>query len=356
MMLNIKKLYNFNIVQLFFIHYIMFILIHIIIIRVKQPMKVCVIGGGPSGIYIGRYLAKNNILVHIYEKESKPFGLERTLFSPEKRGKLKFKENENLKIFYNSPVDLNLDKNKTQNFENKNRGIYNKNINILDLKEKKYDLFVIATGGKENKLKIPGGEYATPSSKIIDTYKPLSGDICIIGMGDVTMDIIRNLRGYETITALSRKNIFNSKFTNSEFSKIIKFKPRFFINFFDKFLMYIHKILPRKIKRTYELITSIKNNGLLNIRNQNKIKLYFNTKPLSIEKMNNRLLLRTNTFSREFDHIISAIGYSKKNYEGLKKLNKPYFVTGWAKLGHGNLTDMYFDAISTGSRILKMFK
>ncbi|KAG0441499.1 NADPH:adrenodoxin oxidoreductase, mitochondrial [Dictyocoela muelleri] len=283
-------------------------------------MKVCIVGAGPAGVYLGKFLAQRNCLVHIFEKESEPFGLKRTSFSPEIKRNRELKPNENLKIFYNSEK------------------------NIENLKSTNYDFYVLATGGVERKLNIPGGNLAIPSSEIVKNYKPLKGDICIIGMGNVAMDIIRNLKGYNSITAITKRYIFNSTFSNSELAKVAKLGIKIYFSMIDKIFSYFRKFLPRKYRRRYELI----DNDV-----PTNIKLHFNTIPLSIEKNNDKLKLKTNRFEKDFDHIISAIGYEKPDLSQYNGFKKPLLSVGWAKLGRGNLSDVYFDSINTGNYILK---
>ncbi|KAG0420630.1 NADPH:adrenodoxin oxidoreductase, mitochondrial [Dictyocoela roeselum] len=305
-------------------------------------MKICIVGAGPSGIYLGKYLSSRNCMVDIFEKESQPFGLKRTSFSPEIKRNLNLKPNENMRIFYNSEMNPEI------------------------LKTKNCDCYVLAIGGVERRLHIPGAEFIIPSSKIVTDYKPMNGDICIIGMGNVAMDIIRNITGYKSIHVINRNNVFNSTFSNSELAKVAKMGINVYTSLIDKIFSFFRFFIPRKYRRRYELLNDGTGSDRLNkgVKNnadakkyQGGVNLYFSTYPITI-KMNNqgKLRLKTNKFEKDFDHIISAIGYEKPDMSQYKSFNKPLFLVGWAKLGCGNLTDIYFDSINTGKVILNSLK
>src|SRR5690606_9402528 len=89
----------------------------------------------------------------------------------------------------------------------------NKNIEIKlnkehkDINDKECDFYVLATGGKPRLLDIKGGYNSQIAAEIIKNLKEkksvnLGNKICIIGLGNVTLDLVwwlRNKRNKITV-------------------------------------------------------------------------------------------------------------------------------------------------------------
>ncbi|KAK1350426.1 putative pyrimidine nucleotide-disulfide oxidoreductase [Hamiltosporidium tvaerminnensis] len=373
-------------------------------------MRVCIIGGGPSGLFLAKELLKNNMHVHIYEKENKIGGLYTSSFLPEyKKTNTFFSEilnSKNIKIFDSHEIKRS-DLFYLQNY---------------------YHAIVFATGSDKSKqLSIKGSKYCMKSSDITKWYNgfykniEIGNKICIIGMGDVSFDIVRylldskNMFGtpeskiqadkVKSVTVIGRSTPFKSSFNNYSLSRIydiqdLKIKTNikslnknFYsknmlknaeidhkksnestINYFDDynnkdmntfenpshpsnnanidkyFNNEEYELSVKKHMRRKKLLNTVKDIG------SKILNLNFGCKPIKIEKKEDKYILKYNCnnriYKKQYDTVISSIGNIKKNISDIK-LKIPIFRIGWCVNPNGNLSQMKESAEIISKDILK---
>lgn len=311
-------------------------------------MKVCVIGSGPAALYTAKFLLSNykNTLnqfqITMYEKLSKPGGLFKSAFFPEKYNPNLFKqiiENKNLKIKLNTEI---------------------KSLKKL---ENKYDAFVIATGAQKPRiLNVPGNENIKQGLDVIKEFNcnknangdPISKKVLIVGCGNVAMDLIKHFIkfGSKTIHVLARSGPFNAPFTNSELRSVFDIN-----NLKIKYNIDVSKETynsSSKNERRKKLMLEPQNS----INNNVKLKFYFYSNLLGTKRSDNKIL----TWIKEkdkiklggYDSVISAIGF-QNNDKIFEKCTKPIFHVGWCKNPSGNLNDIRFDAQIVAHKIKQLF-
>ncbi len=142
----------------------------------KTKKKIAVIGGGPAGITASSVLMQRGHMVDLYEKSNTLGGM----LIPAGKAKIKY-EIENYRKYLVSVVE-GLQKDKRFNL------YLNTEANIDSLKSKKYDAIVVATGTKQNKVKIEGadGKNVAYAIDVYNNPKLISKaqNITIIGGGD----------------------------------------------------------------------------------------------------------------------------------------------------------------------------
>jgi len=185
-----------------------------------RPLRVAIIGSGPSGFYAAEALAKSdkNIKIDFFDRLPAPYGLVRYGVAPD-HPKIKnvikiyekTAERENVEFFLNVMVG--------------------KDISVKDLK-KYYDALLFTCGAEtDRKLGIPGEDLARShtATEFVAWYNgrpeyrdrkfDLSGEVAvIIGQGNVSMDVCRILArsvdelketdiAQHALEALSKSNI-----------------------------------------------------------------------------------------------------------------------------------------------------
>lgn len=303
-------------------------------------MKACVIGGGPSGIFVSNYLNKNGIPVDLYEKSSSLLGNYKYA-----RDKVDILKN------FNANVHLNSDE--------------------TSIDDSNCDFYVVTTGGKEKKLEIEGKEHALSAMNVIeniysrninstlpDRYKP---DVCIIGMGNVSLDLAYYLKNIvKSVTILSRNDISNASFSNHVMRELLK------DNFYDVKLIdgNIIKTDNLKAKKRYEMFEKSESfidkalnylKKIAGLKSKPSLNLIFNSEPKKIKKIGNlfgvEYLNNKSIKNSVFDAVISSIGF----LPNVPVLNtkKPIFYSGWCSYSRGNLGDAMINAKNTVNHILK---
>ncbi|AFM99393.1 hypothetical protein EHEL_111200 [Encephalitozoon hellem ATCC 50504] len=340
-------------------------------------MKVCIIGGGPAGLYTAASLVSRNIDVTLHEKEPEVGGLYRySLLPPSRMSPFsKLLECKNFSLKLNSEVDLQK----------------------LKTMEKDFDAFVIATGSPgPRRLSIPGREHCING---LDIAKSWAGEeprynvgsrVLIVGMGDVSMDITRFLFGWsgaqfkfpenalkrvrrvKDVTITSRRSAHNSAFTNSGLRKVLEIPGLGFWWSEGKEVTEENRSKLEKLRETrghneedgekgkckgwwdrrQRLLNSVREGA-------RRLKLMFNTDVKSIERVGSQYKVRMvqNGVPVEecFDSVISSIGFDEAEAKGLG-LTKPMYRIGWAKYPRGNAERAKEDAQNTVNKIIEMKK
>lgn len=162
-------------------------------------MKGCVIGAGPSGIYTAAYLASSGIDVTLYERSNEILGNYKYAIT---------KSNNLHKMIENNDIKLRLNTDHTK---------------IKD----KYDFYVVATGGITRELNIKGSDKCINGMDLIEKYYKdglsyLGDRVCIVGMGNVALDIARYIvNKCKEVVILSRGSSSEAKFDNYLLREII---------------------------------------------------------------------------------------------------------------------------------------
>lgn len=173
-------------------------------------MKVCIVGGGAAGLCAARGLLRRGLSVALFEQE-KLFGKMLTHFLPENKQK------------YISAFKDVL----------KSKGLALHRRRVASLGGLDCDAFVVANGACPKALLV---ENATCADSVIRWY---NGDsrakfrpgkhVCVLGMGDVALDIVkfllgsdRKAAGVEKITVLSRRGPFDTRFGNAQMRDVVE--------------------------------------------------------------------------------------------------------------------------------------
>ncbi|ELA41929.1 uncharacterized protein VICG_01113 [Vittaforma corneae ATCC 50505] len=307
-------------------------------------MRACVLGGGPSGIFVSEYLNNRGIAVELFEKSN-------TLLGNYKYARNKIDLLKNL----NATVHLNSDE------------------NAID--DSKCDIYVIATGGKQKELDIEGSKYTLKAMDVIKNYynddaindkriKSLlnnnDSNVCIIGMGNVALDLAYYLKDkVSSITILSRGDLSKATFDNHVMREIIN-SNIFEINIIGNF----EKAGDRKTQKRCEMLrnTDSKIRKLVaflqrmffGVSNP-QLNLIFNTYPQSIKKNGDQVevcySVNNELKKSVFDAAISSIGFIPNL--PIIKTAKPMYYTGWCVNSKGNIGDAMVNARTTVDNIIK---
>lgn len=285
-------------------------------------MKVCVIGAGPSGLYVSKFLASYVDKISIFEKSKAIGGHYKYSQNPKMKSFLRILENRNVNLITN----------------------YKINKKTFPKIEKDHDVFILATGGKEkyfkNKITINGLDIL---KNRID-LKSLGNNVCILGMGNVSLDIIRKIYKFVSkIDVFSRSNIMDSKFTINEMRDLIN------QNVFKIKIKEDKSHANIQNNRRYEMFKDLKDN------NSNKIlNLFFNANIKDIIKAEDKIkVCFDNEKKINYDSVITSFGFVPKKIKLLTK--KPIFKIGWCVEARGNISNALIDAKKLAEKIIKKF-
>jgi NADPH-dependent glutamate synthase beta subunit-like oxidoreductase len=343
-------------------------------------MKACVIGAGPAGLYTAKLLLENNIDVKIFEKSDRHLGNYKYADAPP----LKF-DNLIKKITFNA--------------------------DHTKAKDEDCDFYVVSTGGIPRQLpNIDKSLYINGIDIIKDHFsgnlKYLGEKVCIIGMGNVTMDILKYIKDKcKEITVVSRGSLQDTSFDNHKIREIVESQEyqirsnshkssidatensaevkqlvhnKAVTNAFtsstdnnikeetyqDKGANIENKVrsinhvnsitdhrIINKIKRRENLFKNICEATKNGIR---KLNLLFNTEIFKIEraeKIDVTFKSRNSLFKSTFDTVISSIGFIPNKISIDTK--KPVFYVGWVNKAQGNIQDSQADAQDAVKEILQ---
>lgn len=311
-------------------------------------MKACVIGGGPSGLYISDYLSKYGFDIELFEKSN-------SLLGNYKYARDKIDAIEKISLNPNIKIHMNSDESAVD--------------------DSSCDFYVLATGATQKELEIDGKQYLTKAIDVIKKYyydgtTGLKNDVCIIGMGNVALDLVHYLKdSVRSITVLSRSGMEDAAFDNHAMRGIVD-SDYFDVNLVNADLNRFDE--SRKAKRRYEIFkdqktaeTKFSLKNFVGCFNRNRktsemlsllmkfvgcfkpsLNLIFKATPSSVLKEGSSL--RLNYLSNGklksdlFDSVISSVGFVS-NIPNISTSKKVYQV-GWCSNPKGNIGDSKIDA------------
>jgi adrenodoxin-NADP+ reductase len=315
-------------------------------------MKVCVVGGGPAGLYSASYLLANNVDVTLYEREGELGGNYKYALLPEARFS-PFREmlrNPKLTLKLNTTMD-----------HSKFRSI-----------EKDFDGFVIATGAQgRRRLRIPGACNCIDGLDVVRSYHGLrealafGKKVLIVGMGNVALDICKYLLGWRNpyfrfpeealegrkdvgdVTVISRSNMHDSAFSNSELRSLLEIPNIAF------------KWEEGKVRKVSDERWWLRRRKLFETERQGdrRLRFLFDTNILSIDRANGKHGVRFMRDGREytevFDSVISSIGFESPHRHEFVT-DRPIFYIGWVSKPQGDINRARADAYGAMAKMIEM--
>lgn len=308
-------------------------------------MRGCVIGAGPSGLYAAKFLAMNGIPCTIYEKTDRIMGNYQYA-----RAKGEHLES----ILANPDIDIRF------------------NTDIATADTSSYDFYVVASGGVPRLLEIPGGNLAVSAIDIVKQHYagtlPYLGDrICIIGMGNVAMDLVHYLYGKcKSISIFSRQPCESAPFSNHILRELIdkdlwniSAKPEIP----QRSTVASETAASRKTERRNALMRKLSRpfwSRLFSLFNPAKpqLTLNFNSKIDQLTKhgdgckaeIGSQISAPGGIKSETFDFAISSAGFIPHKLK--ISTEKPVFYTGWCTDAHGTIADAQLGARNCVDTIL----
>ncbi|KAI5171635.1 hypothetical protein PAEPH01_1656 [Pancytospora epiphaga] len=303
-------------------------------------MKACVMGAGPSGLYISQKLAERGIPVAIFEKSNEILG-------NYKYARIQGTHLQNIPNMTGIDLHLNTDK----------------------MPDNDCSFYVVATGGHPRTLDIPGADLCIPAIDIVKKYyngdlKYLGDTICIIGMGNVTMDLLNYIKDKcKKVLVISSQNAMKTPFSNHLLRELVEggdWKMSVIgedtgideIDTLSKAGRYKlsgdkhghTEVSRRGDDRRKDILRKLSDNK--NKRSVDPTKpsifLHFNTRAVEVSPSPDRKLELSYSsggklFKEVFDGIISSVGFIPNKIS--IETEKPVFYTGWCVDARGNIDD-----------------
>lgn len=166
---------------------------------IKSNKKVAIIGAGVAGLSTALYLRRNGINVEVFEKRGKPYGIINYVIPSFRIDNLALEQDFKMVKSYGVKVNFDVDEQV--------------DLNVL---KKKFDYVVLATGAwKPACIALKkGNDRVLNAIEFLEDFKEDSKDIklgthvCVIGGGDVAMDVSRaakRVNGVEKVTIIYRR-------------------------------------------------------------------------------------------------------------------------------------------------------
>lgn len=167
--------------------------------KIKTNKKVGIIGAGIAGLSTALYLRRNGIEVEVFEKRHKPYGVINYVIPNFRIDNSILEQDFQLVKHHGVKVNFGVDE----------------KVNLKDLKSK-YDYMVLATGAwKTSEISLKeGNDKILNAISFLESFKKdsdniqLGTDVCVIGGGDVAMDVARaakRVNGVEKVTVIYRR-------------------------------------------------------------------------------------------------------------------------------------------------------
>lgn len=360
----------------------------------SSPLKVGIIGGGPSGYFVAKRLLNKikDISVHIFDKNKHPYGLLRYGVAPDhpelKQLSLSFdsflKNNKKISVFQN----INIQNDKSPFSLNEIR--------------KKYDVVVLCTGAQENielDLNHKKIEKVVPANKIVDWYNKKTkknslslinnGKIVLIGNGNVALDIARLLlKPPEEIPNISPEMVSTLKKINLKEVKIIGRRGpentsfglkelKEFLNLKDVRFVFNKEEIRKSLEKNKENKKILLFNKKIEDEDKNSFQKkcsfdFFSKITKIVPKNGYSELFKKNVFSNKTEKIkcsliVTCLGY-KTDPLGFPVVDGHFFhdgkgriigqenlyASGWCKTGaKGSISHTMADSFETANTIIK---
>ncbi|KCZ79085.1 hypothetical protein H312_03530 [Anncaliia algerae PRA339] len=262
-------------------------------------MSVCIIGGGPAGIFTANNLLKYKPIIY----DPQPFGKIKSHFLPSPSNKIYEEKMKNIL----SQCVL-----KKQ---------YIKNLNELP----ECSVYVVAIGAEPKK-----GLGITYDDLIKNKLNPKNA--IVIGMGDISFDIARRLTN--KVDILGKHTFTESKFSNSLLRNLGKAN-------------YVN-VMPLVDKENRRNKIALKNHDT-----GSRISLHFDAFPIEINEKDNKYEVKLKNGSKiEGDILVNATGYQPRSTTELtKNVNKPIYYIGACSNPKGNIGTIITEANDLSEKI-----
>lgn len=347
-------------------------------------MKICVVGAGPAAAYfIKEFLPRTqSVLFDVFEKSSEVLGYLRKGVSPDQPG-------------LRSTIPVLEEIFKSPRVKMITETEIGKDIEIKNIQDK-YSAIVVAGGAEARCLNIPGREHAIPADRIARSISEnrsivANGSIGIIGNGNVSLDMARMLLhskemshftpslksvSVDKVEIIGRKSPEDAKFTNPVLSELLDHPSKLDTSNRTKDWIRDKQIAHKYTRSQRRRKEILENKEKQKTKTNKTVKFTFWESPVSITRKetgpprkrevdeitdnNVRYQLKTvddtgSIRTREYDAIISAIGYKPKDWKSiLQGVTTPVYAIGWASSqGTGTLADAYASAIEAVDAITK---
>lgn len=293
----------------------------------RGPMRGCVVGAGPAGLFTAKYLAEAGVPVAVYERSAETFGHYRYAIEP----------SQALQSIMQQPgITLNT---------------------CADHRAAlaaPCDFYVLATGGAQRPLSIPGAEHAVPALAIIEGVLrgaplPLRGKTCIIGLGNVALDCLWHVAGQKPdVTVIASRDLAEVPISSHVLRRAVG-NGRWRVQPIDKDSGGARDGSTARVwRKRREIIAAAEGTEGA------PLQFVFNTRVLRIEKRNSKLEVTYATpdgpTTEVFDTVINSTGFAP-NIPVFPSA-KPVYRVGWCTGARGDIGDAMRQAKALVARIL----
>lgn len=318
-------------------------------------MKVCIVGGGAAGLCTAKSLLRRGFVVNLFEQD-KLFGKMLTHFLPENKQKYISAFNDVL---------------GNENFVLHKRRVAS--LGALDC-----DAFVVANGASP---KAPLVANATCADQVIRWY---NGDsraeyrpgkhVCILGMGNVALDIVKFLlsgderaAGVEKVSVMSWRGPFDAGFGNAQMRDVVeRGRVKANCNVAEKFEDFRRRVAGLA---SGEAVSRLLQAGRRRLRllaglgkcSKRAVDLLFDCVPTRVDVADGKRVLHYRLCGElrtlVADSVISSVGYEPRDNAALvAETTKPVFYVGACAEAKGSFAQVCAQAESVSEEISKLGK